>query len=78
MLMIMINENPVELNQIIPAEVRVSTLEIVNVGGTKMVPTNFARDTAEWIFNLVQRTEGDIIYNARIIDKRYIKPHEWR
>ncbi len=77
MLMVLINGNPVDINQDIPTSVRVSTLEIINVGGPKMVPTNFAKDTAKWIFNLVQRTEGDIIYNTAIVDKRFIKPYKW-
>lgn len=77
MLMVLINDNPVDLNQVIPTSSRILTLEIVNLGGPKMVPTNFAKETAEWVYDLVQRTEGDIVYNAVIIDKRHIKPYKW-
>lgn len=77
MLMVLINGNPVDLNQVIPTSARVATLEIINVGGPKMVPTNFAKETAEWVYDLVQRTKGEIIYNTVIIEKRFIKPYKW-
>ena len=77
MLMIVINKNRMlELNEPVDKKTKITSLSVVNTGGPKLVPEGLDKVFADWLYDIVQRTEGIIIYNGVIVEKASIEPYK--
>jgi len=76
MLEIRINGYAIKLNEPIHKALRITSLSILNTRGSKKVPYKIAKEFANWIYDLVQRTEGVIEYNCIEVDKNSINPYK--
>lgn len=77
MLRVLINRSKVlRITEKVPTHIEIAFLHITNKGGQKKATLETCNKIAAWVYDLVQRTEGSIYYNGRLIDKAKVKPYK--